>query len=200
MILNLVYISIYEKIEKSVASQFNLIDQLLIVLNPKSPYEMLKKDVIMHLSKINKDEINEFEKQMIHKNANIILSSENLDINNEHLNILYNEDYRKRIVQYENIRNEFMQIENDKNHISKIIDHNLKQIEESFKYLIKTKTIKDIRASNDININEIIHDLAAKILTPLKGFGNGYKIVKITPKTNGKLLKKPVYMRKFFLN
>ncbi|KAK8883163.1 hypothetical protein M9Y10_045811 [Tritrichomonas musculus] len=198
MILNLVYISIYEKIEKSVASQFNLIDQLLIVLNPKSPYEMLKKDVIMHLSKINKDEINEFEKQMIHKNANIILSSENLDINNEHLNILYNEDYRKRIVQYENIRNEFMQIENDKNHISKIIDHNLKQIEESFKYLIKTKTIKDIRASNDININEIIHDLAAKILTPLKGFGNGYKIVKITPKTNGKIIEEACLHEKIF--
>lgn len=171
LILNLVYLSLYEEIENSLANEFKFIDQILQVLNPKTAHEMVKKDIILYLSKINNSDIDENEKKLIKSNVNKIFDSEKLDINNLSLNIVYNTEYRKRKVQYDIIMNEYTKIIIAKEHVSKIINNKIIQIENNFKYILKTKTRAEIEECKNI-----INTLASKILT-ISDSGNGFKIV-----------------------
>lgn len=178
LIINLIYVSKYENIENSLAKEFNLIDQIFDVLNPKYPQELLKKDIILYLSEKNKKYVEENEKAIIRENVDNLLSTNNIDINNISLSILYNEYYRKRKIKFIIAQNERKNIQNSIEKISNIINNKFIEIRESFKYIIRTRTRKEIEEKEGPRIFDDVYYLAQKFFNKLLIPGKkGYKLV-----------------------
>lgn len=189
LLVNLIYISIYENINKSIAKEFQIVNEIFKVMNPTTPQQMLRKDIILYLSTINSSKMKQNMKDIIKQAVNDIWSANNLKVNNLSLHILYNEDSRKRMIQYLNDTKDFQsfqkqtknyskedELENIRNNIQ-LISNNIKStistIESNFKYLLDHETrnnqlFKDgINKKNNKKYMEKIETLAKMILKPV---------------------------------
>ncbi|KAK8886790.1 hypothetical protein M9Y10_042260 [Tritrichomonas musculus] len=224
LLYNYLYLSFYNIVNQSLAKEFEIIDYIFKVLNPATPMEILQKDIILYLSKIKKNEICENEKEILKDSLRKIWMQTEIDIFNDNLYTLYNENYRKQMINYLKEKEQYEIYQKQTNNysfekeiqfinesIDKIICQNkilFLEIKTTFMYLLENETRENQNKLNGINgqkemknETDIVIELANVFLEPLitdSKYNGPY--IHIKEKGNNYIDKYDKYEKSFFSN